>query len=149
MFTLPKWMTNLRAKEPEGTRTPDQVASSLELSLLIHNDVGMLKDLIAELVPQVPLKRQPVIRALLTGDVLANVQVFIDKSNIALAQLQPQEAPKHDEPEPPAISGQSPTDHDAHPVSDWREVHDSPLQGKRRTRGYRAVRDAKRQTLES
>lgn len=88
VFTVPAWMKNLRVREPEGTRTPDQVASSLELSLLMFGpDKDRLVSIINAAVPQVPLKRQPFLKALLKGDVVANCQAFIDVVNTQLAAL--------------------------------------------------------------
>lgn len=143
-------MSNLRAREPEGTRTPDQVASSLELSNLIHGpSVERLEAIVLAAIPTVPLKRQPYMRALLQGDIVANCQAFIDLVNIQLAII-PKEEPVHAEPtkeEFPAggfdaeFSGESPV---PSTVSDWGDDWDSPSQPRPSSRGLRALRSAKR-----
>ena len=80
VFDLPKWMVGLRVREPEGTRTPYQVASSLELSILIHGPSDeRLKAIVRAAIPTVPLKSQPYLRELLVGDIVANCQAFIEK----------------------------------------------------------------------
>lgn len=150
VFDLPKWMSNLRAREPEGTRTPDQVASSLELSNLIHGpSVERLEAIVLAAIPTVPLKRQPYMRALLQGDIVANCQVFIDLVNTQLALI-PKEEPVHAEPtkeELPAegfdveSSGESVVHSDG---SDWGGDWDSPSEPRPSSRGLRALRSAKR-----
>lgn len=150
VFDLPKWMSNLRAREPEGTRTPDQVASSLELSNLIHGpSVERLESIVLAAIPTVPLKRQPYLRALLQGDVVANCQAFIDLVNTQLAFI-PKEEPIHAEPakeELPAggldvePGGESVVHSDG---SDWGGDWDSPCQPRPSSRGLRALRSAKR-----
>ena len=110
VFTVPKWMAGLKAKAPEGTMTPDQVAQSLELNILLNNgDLTALRDCIAGLTIKVPLKNQQFVRALGTGDVLENVQALINKSNEKLALI-PKEAPIEPRREevPVCISGESP-----------------------------------------
>ena len=147
VFDLPKWMSNLRAREPEGTRTPDQVASSLELSNLIHGpSVERLETIVLAAIPTVPLKRQPYLKALLKGDVVANVQAFIDMVNTQLAAL-PKEVPDVEprkEELPVPTSGESPSD-------DWDEwgVDDGRVRGKPSTRGRRALLAAKRGQAEA
>lgn len=150
VFTIPAWMKNLRAHEPSGTRTPDQVASSLELSILIHGpDKDLLEEIILKAVPTVPLKRQPFLQALLKGDVVANCQAFIDQVNTQLAQL-PQEikhVERQPETEPVCTGGESrATGHTA--IPEW-EDDDSDLRRKPSSRGLRALRAAKRQSAEA
>ena len=143
-------MSNLRVREPEGTRTPDQVASSLELSILIHGpSVERLEAIVLAAIPTVPLKRQPYMRALLQGDIVANCQAFIDLVNTQLALI-PKEEPVHAEPtkeELPAegfdveSGGEGNRSHGyVDSDADW----DSPSQPRPSSRGLRALRSAKR-----
>ena len=146
-------MSNLRAREPEGTRTPDQVASSLELSNLIHGpSVERLETIVLAAIPTVPLKRQPYMRALLQGDIVANCQAFIDLVNTQLALI-PKEEPVHAEPskeELPAGGLSSPAGgpsvhHESHLPEDWGDDDwGGPRGPKPSTRGLRALRASKR-----
>lgn len=145
VFTVPKWMAGLQAKAPEGTMTPDQVAQSLELNIMFNDgDLTALRDCIAGLTIKVPLKNQSFMRALGTGDVWANVQALIIKSNEKLALI-PKEAPIEPRREevPVCVSGES----REHAGDDW--VYDDSLPSKRRTRGHRALRSAKRGQAEA
>lgn len=151
VFTVPSWMKNLQAKGPEGTMTPDQVAKSLELNILFNNgDLTKLKNCIATLTPKVPLKNQPFMRALGTGDVWANVQALIDKSNEKLALLT-KEAPIEPRRETVAAeSGGESHDDQIQLPGDWGDdVGDRPDRSKPRSRGVRALRAAKRGQAEA
>ena len=147
VFTIPKWMTNLRVKEPEGTMTPDQVAASLEMNILFND--GNREKLISgilSLVPKVPLKNQSFMRDLLKGDVLANVQSLIRKSNEQLALL-PKEAPI--EPRKQELPAQPCGHSDPDRGGEWNDDWDRSSEPKPRSRGQRALRAAKRGQAEA
>lgn len=148
VFTVPKWMTGLQTKAPEGTMTPDQVAQSLEMCILINDgDLTSLRNCIAGLTVKVPLKHQPFVRALGIGDVMANVQALISKSNEKLAQL-PKEAPIEPRREEiPVCTGGSSDDAWSTNSGDWED--DSDIRRKPSTRGQRSLRAAKRQQAEA
>lgn len=148
VFSVPKWMTGLQAKAPEGTMTPDQVAQSLEMCILINDgDLTSLRDCIAGLTVKVPLKHQPFVRALGTGDVMTNVQALISKSNDKLAQL-PKEAPI--EPRREEVPVRSGGQGSEIPLYEWGDHDDTgDLRRKPSTRGQRSLRAAKRQQAEA
>ena len=148
VFVVPSWMKNLQVLPPSGSMTPDQLAESIELCLLLNGgDLTILKDCITGLICKVPLKNQPFVRHLLVGDVMANVQNLIRKSNEKLALIT-KEAPIEPRTEevPDLASGQS----DSHsPVVEWGSDWDSPSGPKPRSRGLRALRSAKRGQAEA
>lgn len=154
VFTLPKWMTNLRAREPEGTYTPDQVSAVLEMNLLLNGDVESLRASIQTLIPLVPLKRQQTLKAFLSApdcDIITVVQAFIEMVNIKLAPILKEAA--HVEPrkeELPAGGFSSPASgpsehHESHLPEDWGDDDwGGPRGPKPSTRGLRALRASKR-----
>jgi len=140
-------MKNLQVLPPSGSMTPDQLAETIELNLLLNDgDLTSLKDCITGLISKVPLKHQPFVRLLMVGDVMVNVQNLIRKSNERLALI-PKEAPIEPRREEvsPTAGGSS---NDAGPAifADWED--DSDLRRKPSTRGLRALRAAKRQSAE-
>ena len=149
MFTLPKWMTGLKVREPEGTYTPDQVTAVLELNLMLNDsDVVSLRACIKDLVSKVPLKRQKVLKAFLdmeASKMLVAVNEFIAKVNLSLAQFIQEKVDVRIEQcvEPCGESDLRGTS------SDWGDDWDRPSGPKPSTRGLRAVRAAKRQQAET
>lgn len=141
-------MSNLRAREPEGTRTPDQVASSLELSNLIHDPSSeKLESIVLAAIPTVPLKRQPYLRALLKGDIVANCQAFIELVNNQLSLI-PKEETAYAEPRKEELPAESSWESRPNAGDEWG-VHDGSLRGKPSSRGRRALLAAKRQSSEA
>lgn len=140
IFTIPQWMKNLCARVPEGTYTPDQVASTLELNLLLNGDVASLRSSITTLIPLVPAKRQAFLKALLSekdDSIITVVQTFIEKVNVKLApvlkELEQQATPVEpvEIPQPVVYEG-----------DEW----DRPTGRKPNSRESRALRKAKRQS---
>lgn len=153
VFTIPKWMTSLRIQEPEGTKTPDQVATSLELNLQWNdNCVEKLRNCIKLQVPLVPLKHQKVLKAFLamkSQDLLPAVQAFINKANNMVAQLKVEEIEPTRQTLPAEPSGESYDDQVQLP-RDWgSDSWDRPDRSKPRSRGQRALRAAKRGQAEA
>ena len=151
VFTLPNWMTNLRAREPEGTYTPDQVSAVLEMNLLLNGDVESLRASIQTLIPLVPLKRQQTLKAFLSApdcDIITVVQAFIEMVNIKLAPILKEAAhvePRKEELPPPGFTpefGRESSDAWQSTDGDWED--DCDLRCKPSTRGLRALRRAKR-----
>lgn len=129
VFVIPNWMKNLCVRKPSGTYTPDQVAASLELNLLLNGDSSSLRSSIRTLIPLVPAKRQEVLeefQKLPDSQIIGAVQEFIDKVNIKLAPLLEEQIP----PFVPYIG------------EDW----DRPSERKPNSRESRALRKAKRQS---
>ena len=149
MFTIPKWMTGLKAREPEGTYTPDQVTAVLELNILFNDgDAQSLRDSISGLVPKVPLKHQKVLKAFLamdTANMLVAVNEFITKVNLSLVQFIKEKADVREE-QPVEPGGESDLRSDG---SDWGDDWDRPSGPKPSTRGLRALRATKRQQAEA
>lgn len=151
VFTLPNWMVGLKAREPEGTYTPDQVSAVLEMNLLLNGDVESLRASIQTLIPLVPLKRQQTLKAFLSApdcDIITVVQAFIEMVNIKLAPILKEAA--HVEPRKEELpaggldvepGGESVVHSDG---SDWGGDWDSPCQPRPSSRGLRALRSAKR-----
>lgn len=151
VFTLPNWMIGLKAREPEGTYTPDQVSAVLEMNLLLNGDVESLRASIQTLIPLVPLKRQQTLKAFLSApdcDIITVVQAFIDMINIKLIPIlkELQHAEPREEEFPAATSGES-SDAGLTHVGDWED--DSDLRSKPSTRGRRALRASKRQSFDA
>lgn len=143
VFVVPNWMKNLQVLPPSGSMTPDQLAETIELNLLLNGgDLTSLKDCITGLISKVPLKHQPFVRLLMVGDVMVNVQNLIRKSNERLALIT-KEAPIEPRTEElPAGSGwESPV-----PSTDsgWGDDWDRSGKPKPSSRGLRALRSAKR-----
>lgn len=133
-------MKNLRARVPEGTYTPDQVAASLELNLLLNGDVTSLRNGITTLISLVPAKRQGILKAMLTEKddiIIPSVQAFIEEVNAKLApvlkELEQQATPVEpvEIPQPVVYEG-----------DEW----DRPTGRKPNSRESRALRKAKRQS---
>ena len=143
-------MTGLKAREPEGTYTPDQVTALLEMNILFNDsDVVSLRACIKDLVPKVPLKRQKVLKAFLdmeASKMLAAVNEFIAKVNASLVQFIQEKTDARLEEQLVIPRGESPvpsTD------GDWGDDWDRPSQPKPGSRGLRALRATKRQQAEA
>lgn len=148
-FIVPKWMIGLKAREPEGTYTPDQVAAVLEMNLLFNGDVESLRTGIQTLIPLVPLKRQKTLKAFLDAqdsNIVEVVTAFITEVSIKLAPILKEVQHVQPEEQPAGTSGQSPvpsTD------SEWGDDWDRPSERKPSSRGLRALRSAKRQSSDT
>lgn len=146
-------MQNLRAVEPSGNKTPDEVAFSLEFNMAYHNnDVARLRVVIKEQIPLVPLKHQKMLKAFLAMDdapMVIAVVAFIEKCNQLVAELKSKEAPieprREEVPAEPSREGVHYDAVDGGWVDDW----DRPSRSKPRSRGHRAVRVAKRGQAEA
>lgn len=143
------WMSKLVAKAPEGTHTPDQIASSLELVIAMGGDAAQVRLALHRLALKAPLAHQKWVRKLDHRDdeqMLKQVQAFIDITNEKLAQLQkevPDEPRQEVSAEPSGESGM--------PAGDtaWGDDWDRSSRSKPCTRGHRAVRAAKRGQAEA
>lgn len=150
VFTIPNWMKNLKVREPEGSYTPDQVAAVLEMNLLFNGDVASLRASIQTLIPLVPLKRQPTLKAFLSApdeDIITVVQAFIEMVNLKLAPILKEATHVKQREELPAEpSGESVM---SGPDDDWGDDWDRSSKRKPSSRGLRAVRAAKRGQAEA
>lgn len=141
------WMTRLAAKAPEGTHTPDQIATSLELVIVMGGDAAKVRSAIHRLALKAPLAHQPWVRKLdhkNDEQMLKQVQAFIDITNEKLALLQkevPSDPEQEFRTEPSRQSSEDPR---------WGfDDDDGPVRSKPRSRGHRAVRAAKRGQAEA
>lgn len=149
VFTLPNWMIGLKAREPEGTYTPDQVSAVLEMNLLLNGDVESLRASIQTLIPLVPLKRQQTLKAFLSApdcDIITVVQAFIEMVNIKLAPILKEAA--HVEPREEELPVEPSWENRPDAGDEWG-IHDGSIRGKPSSRGLRALRAAKRQSAET
>ena len=146
VFVVPSWMKNLQVLPPSGSMTPDQLAETIELNLLLNGgDLTSLKDCITGLISKVPLKHQPFVRLLMVGDVMVNVQNLIRKSNERLAHIT-KEAPI--EPRTEEVPDLASSSGGSYAGDEWG-IHDGSVPGRPSSRGLRALRAAKRQSSEA
>lgn len=135
------WMTRLAAKAPEGTHTPDQIATSLELVILMGGDAAKARSAIHRLALKAPLAHQPWVRKLdhkNDEQMLKQVQAFIDITNEKLALLQKEST---DEPKEEPFAGPD----WGSDTLDWdASMDDVRVSRRSSTRGHRAIRAAKR-----
>lgn len=143
IFTIPNWMKNLCARKPHGTHTPDQVAASLELNLLLNGDVPSLRASISTLIPLVPLKRQKTLEDFLNASdskIIGDVEAFIEMVNVKLAPIL-----KELETVKQVVQPVEPIEEIPLPVVHEEDEWDRPKGRKPNSRGSRAIRAAKRQ----
>ena len=156
VFTLPKWMVGIKAKEPEGNYTPDQISNLMEINLLLNDsNPDCLRECVSGLVTKVPLKNQQMLKTILSISddqvLLTKVNEFIDKVNAVLVQFQ-KDVLDHAEPSKEELpagglevepSGDSSNAGSAY-SGDWEDSSD--FRRKPSSRGVRALRSAKRQS---
>lgn len=140
------WMTRLAAKAPEGTHTPDQIATSLELVIAMGGDAAKVRSAIHRLALKAPLAHQPWVRKLdhkNDEQMLKQVRAFIDITNEKLALLQKEVLSDPEQEFRTEPGGESPGSSFGEQFErDWDD--DGDIRRPRRSRGHRAVRAAKR-----
>jgi hypothetical protein len=83
-------MQNLRAKEPEGTMTPDNVQVRLALSHRLHDCPEKLRKLVVSLVPQVPLRHQRKLKDILEAEDIVDASIeFINTVSRMMGDNEP------------------------------------------------------------